>query len=73
MMAFGRKDYAVRSAEDGWVVIRGGDRRPTARVATRKSAVAKATQLSRKAGGEVRVLGSNGKIVRSNRGGGSVK
>jgi hypothetical protein len=73
-MGYARKDYVVRSNDGGWDVIRGGDRLPTARTDTRQDAVAKAKRLSRTAGGEVRVLGRSGKIVRKNSGGnGSIK
>ena len=68
-MGFARKDYIVRNSDRGWDVIRGGDRLPTARMKTRQAAVARASRLSRSAGGEVRVLGRSGKIVRGNSGG----
>jgi hypothetical protein len=63
-MAYKRSRYVVRSKDGEWDVVREGDRRPTARKATRQAAVAKATRLSRREGGEVRVLGRSGKIVR---------
>lgn len=58
------KHFVVRS-DTGWNVIREGDRRPTARTDTRQAALAKARQLSRSEGGDVRVLGRSGKIVRN--------
>jgi hypothetical protein len=64
-MAETRNHYVVRSDNGGWAVIREGDRRPTARTDTRQAALAKARRLSRRQGGDVRVLGRSGKIVRA--------
>ena len=66
-MAHTRNHYVVRGRDGGWDVIREGDRRPTARTETRQAALTQARRLSRREGGEVRVLGRSGKIVREGR------
>jgi len=56
-------DYVVRSGDDGWVVIRDGDRRPSAQTETQDEAIKQAKVLSRREGASMRVLNTSGKIV----------
>jgi hypothetical protein len=63
-MASFRNRYVVKISDGGWDVVKEGHRRASAHVATQSEAVARAKALTRSAGGgEVRVLGSSGKIV----------
>jgi hypothetical protein len=59
-----RSRYVVRhSGDDRWEVLREGDRRATARVATRAEALRQARTLSRREGRELVELDRTGKVV----------
>lgn len=56
------------NATGGWDVLREGDRRAAVSAQTKNAALARARDLVRnEGGGEVRVVDSSGKIVRSSR------
>jgi Uncharacterized protein conserved in bacteria (DUF2188) len=59
--------YVVKRENGSWDVVRQGDRRASAQVATREEAVKAARRLIRRdGGGEVQVVNQAGKIVDSN-------
>jgi Uncharacterized protein conserved in bacteria (DUF2188) len=58
--------YVVRRENGNWDVVKDGDRRASAQVATREEAVKAARRLIRRdGGGEVQVMNQAGKIVES--------
>jgi hypothetical protein len=59
--------YVVKRENGSWDVVKQGDRRASAQVATREEAVKAARRLIRRdGGGEVQVVNEAGKIVDSN-------
>ena len=57
-----------QNALGGWDVLKEGDRRAAVSAQTKEAAVARARDVvSREGGGEVRIVDSAGKIVRSSR------
>lgn len=66
-MAVGPNRYFVKSDDGGWDVVKEGHRRASAHTRNKAAAVARATALTRQAGGgQVVVMGRSGKIVESN-------
>jgi len=66
--AMATKRDVKQNASGGWDVLKEGDRRAAVSAQTKEAAVARARDVvSREGGGEVRIVDSAGKIVRSSR------
>lgn len=66
-MAVSPNRYFVKSDDGGWDVVKEGHRRASAHARNKADAVARATALTKQAGGgEVVVMGRSGKIVEAN-------